>query len=92
MNRPGSPQQDSLTEVFSVLLDLPLGRFEADKVMILLEHKAIRHRFSFIEADKEQILYWIKDLGIFWGVDESEVRELNFSARYKHTWRAGTDR
>ena len=92
MNQAGSSQQDPLNEVFLILLDLPLGRFEADKIMSLLEHKSIRHRFSFIEADKEQILYWIRDLRIFWGVDESEVRELDFSARYKHTWRAGTDR
>jgi len=88
----GLDAHSSLIEVFFSLLDLPLGRFEADKITTLLEQRALQRQFGFLEADRETIERWVRELGIAWGADESEVNKLNFSSRSQHTWGAGTDR
>tara|TARA_B100000029_G_scaffold516468_1_gene630059 strand:- start:4548 stop:7742 length:3195 start_codon:yes stop_codon:yes gene_type:complete len=82
----------SLIDTFFLLLDLPFHRFEIDKIGEILEGNSLRSRFKISDIDKEKILSWIKDIGIYWEFDQHEIDELNSLILHKYTWKAGIDR
>jgi exodeoxyribonuclease V gamma subunit len=88
----GLADASPLVEAFLALLDLPFSRFEADKVIALLDRPALRRRFGLHENDTEQVRRWVRELGICWGIDTGDLAEREFSTGGRHTWRVGTDR
>ena len=82
----------ALIDTFFLLLDLPLHRFEADKIGEILEGNSLRSRFKISDTDKEKILSWIRDIGIYWEFDQHDMDGLNSSMLHKYTWQAGIDR
>jgi len=81
-----------LIKSFLQIFDLMISRFEADKVIGLLEERVIAHRFGLVDTDIELIRKWVRDIGIYWGADFSTVNKLGFDTGYQHTWRSGVDR
>jgi exodeoxyribonuclease V gamma subunit len=77
---------------FFSLLEIVEGRFGADQVLGLLEVEPVRRRFGITEADLPQILDWVRDTGVRWGVDGESRAALDLPATQDHTWRAGLDR
>ncbi len=81
-----------IARAFMGILDLPDSRFEATRILALLDVRAIRDRFGIERKDLEQIQRWVKDAGIRWGVDAEDRSALGFPAGEEHTWRTGLDR
>lgn len=81
-----------LVKVFFDLLDLGGGRFDAAQVLSLLEPPAVRRRFGLSSQDLENILRWVREVGIRWGIDAQAKPAWDLPATAEHTWRAGLDR
>lgn len=88
-----SPLAESLlVETFFALLELPDTRFDANRVLALLEAPAMQRRFGLTEDDLELIEEWIRATGIRWGIDGAARARLGLPDTDGHTWRAGLER
>lgn len=88
-----SPLADSLlVETFLALLELPDTRFDANRVLALLEPPAVQRRFGLTEDDLELIEEWVRATGIRWGIDGAARARLGLPDTDDHTWRAGLRR
>ncbi len=88
-----SPGTESpLVDILLELLELPGSRFDATRVLALLEAAAVRRRFAIAEDDLEAIQRWMRETGIRWGIDESSRDALELPSTRDHTWREGLDR
>ncbi len=81
-----------LADVILAILDLSLSRFEASKVLSLLESEPLRKRFGFREADLEVIQRWVWESGIRWGLDAGWKRGCGLPDFHENTWDFGLDR
>lgn len=88
----GIRKDSEIGAAFLSVLDLGNSRFEASKVMALLEVDAVRRRFELSVGDIKRIRSWIKDTGIRWAVDEKNREELGLPPFSENTWRAGLER
>ncbi len=88
----GAPVENPLVEVFFELLDLGGGRYDAARVLGLLEPPAVRRRFGLAEDDLERVRRWARGAGIRWGIDAGIKSTWDLPATAEHTWRAGLDR
>jgi len=84
--------QSPLVDVFLALVELPRSRFDANRVLALLESGAVRRRFGFAADDLASVQRWVRETGIRWGIDERTRRELDLPETREHTWRAGLER
>ncbi len=84
--------RSTLADVIEGILGLGVSRFEATKVIVLLESEPVRRRFGLREEDLELILTWIQECGIRWGCDEKWKREQGLPEVYENTWSFGLDR
>ncbi|HRR19785.1 MAG TPA: exodeoxyribonuclease V subunit gamma, partial [Desulfomonilia bacterium] len=84
--------ESSLAQTLIGILELNAGRFEATKVIALLESEPVRKKFGLLENDLELILRWVQESGIRWGYDENWKRESGMLDAYENTWRFGLDR
>jgi exodeoxyribonuclease V gamma subunit len=87
----GAAESEVINAVFS-LLDLPEGRFDANRVLALLEHAAVRRRFGLEQDDVAAIHGWVRETRIRWGIDAQDRARLGLPATSENTWRAGLDR
>lgn len=85
-------QSSSLAETFMSLLDLASSRYEAHRVMKLLEESAIRRRFGLTESDLDTARRWLRESGIRWGIDAAHRASFGVPPVHEHTWRFGLDR
>ncbi len=81
-----------IIEAFFELLDLPASRFEAKRIMGLLELPAIQSRFRLGDQDLPEVRNWIRATGIRWGIDAVARAEEGLPKLSEHTWRAGLER
>ncbi|MEA2080199.1 MAG: exodeoxyribonuclease V subunit gamma, partial [Pseudomonadota bacterium] len=88
----GIDAESVIVEAFFKLLDLPASRFEANRVMELLEVPAIRSRFNIADEDLPEVQNWIRKTGIRWGIDAASRAEDRLPEISEHTWRAGLER
>ena len=88
----GLPVENPLVEAFFELLDLSGERFDAAQVMSLLEPPAVQRRFNLNEDDLERIRYWVREVGIRWGINAGIKGDWNLPVTAEHTWQAGLDR
>jgi exodeoxyribonuclease V gamma subunit len=86
------PSETSLVAGFLSLLAIPDSRFEAGRVLELLETAAIRRRFGFAEQDLALVQRWVRDTGIRWGIDAASRGRWDLPLTTEHTWQAGLER
>ncbi len=82
----------ALADVILAILDLSLSRFEASKVLSLLESEPLRKRFGFREPDLELIRRWVWESGIRWGLDAGWKLTRGLPDFRENTWDFGLDR
>jgi len=88
----GQSQRTSLIETFFALLDMPFGRYDATAVSAPLAEPAIQKQFDLSGTDVDQILYWVRESGIRWGIDAADMTRLELPVGEENTWRRGSDR
>jgi exodeoxyribonuclease V gamma subunit len=81
-----------LVAAFLALLELPASRYDANRLLALLEVEAVRRRFGFTPTDAARARRWVREVGIRWGVDAAARADLGLPATGEHTWRFGLDR
>ncbi|MGD9367801.1 MAG: exodeoxyribonuclease V subunit gamma, partial [Desulfobacteraceae bacterium] len=85
-------EESRLADAFSHVLELVDGRFEASRVMALLEYSSVRRRFNIDAADCPLIEGWIREANIRWGWDGADRQRQGLPRYAENTWRAGLDR
>ena len=88
----GVRKEGGISETFLGLLDLPASRFGVGRILNVLECKAVRSRFGFLDEDMETVRKWISETRIRWGIDERHKQALGLPPFPQNTWRAGLDR
>jgi exodeoxyribonuclease V gamma subunit len=88
----GLLSESDLIDTFIRLIDLAGSRFEASRVMDILESHTVRSRFSISEEELALIHHWIRETGIRWSIDGNSREKLGLPAFPWNTWRAGLDR
>jgi exodeoxyribonuclease V gamma subunit len=81
-----------LVDAFLALLELPDTRYDANRLLALLDVQAVRRRFGFTETDVARAGRWVREAGIRWGVDGDGRAALGLPGTREHTWRFGLDR
>ncbi len=81
-----------LIDAFFSLLDQIGGRYEASRILDLVQLPVVSRRFSLGEADCLRIREWVEELSIRWGRDVENKKELGLPPFGENTWRAGLDR
>ncbi len=84
--------ESRLVEAFFALLDLPGSRWDAARLLALLESPSVRRRFGIAAADLPLVRRWVQDAGIRWGIDAAGRAAADLPATTEHTWRFGLDR
>jgi exodeoxyribonuclease V gamma subunit len=84
--------ESPLVRAFLALLELPASRYEATRLMALLDVEAVRRRFGLTETDLALVREWVRASGIRWGVDAEARATAGLPALPEHTWRFGLDR
>lgn len=83
---------NTLADVILAVLDLSLSRFEASKVLSLLEAEGLRKKFGLHETDLELIRRWVMESGIRWGLDAQWKGATGLPDFHENTWSFGLDR
>jgi exodeoxyribonuclease V gamma subunit len=87
------PQQEApLLGALSELLQLPGFRFEASRVISLLEVPAIAARFDMDEEGLEHVRCWVTETAVRWGADGDMRAGLGLPAESANTWDTGLER
>ncbi|MCJ8502503.1 exodeoxyribonuclease V subunit gamma [Desulfatitalea alkaliphila] len=86
------PAESATVETFLSLLDLKESRFEASRVMALLECPAVHQRFGLCNTDLVLVEKWMRAADIRWGWDRRDRRRHRLPAFRENTWRTGLDR
>ena len=84
--------QSDLAGTFLALLDLADARFEASKVLSLMESESLQKKFAITSDDLERIGSWVQSTRICWGRDKENKEELGLPGFAQNTWRFGLDR
>ncbi len=85
-------KENAIIDSFLSILDLEKSRFEASKVMEVLEYPGIKEKFDLSESDLGIISGWLKDTQIRWGIDELHKTDLGLPQTNENTWKAGIKR
>jgi exodeoxyribonuclease V gamma subunit len=88
----GVQQESPLVRSFLSLLEMPLTRMEAPRVLALLEQEALLQRFGMIRSDLETIHRWVRDTRIRWGINREYREGLGLPPLGENTWENGLDR
>ena len=84
--------ESALAATFMALLDLAGSRYDANRVLGLLDEVAVRRRFGLTEGDLDTISRWVRTSQIRWGIDGAHRARLGLPATHEHTWRFGLER
>jgi exodeoxyribonuclease V gamma subunit len=85
-------REGHIGEALLAILDLPDSRFEASRIVNILEMAPVRRRLAFGDDDLEQVRGWVAATRIRWGADASHRERLGFSSDLQNTWKAGLHR
>lgn len=81
-----------LLTTFIEILTLERTRFEADRILDLLQKPSIMRRFGITQSDIPLIMYWVEKCGIRWGRDSTDKQTLGLPEEQQHTWQWGLSR
>lgn len=84
--------EEPLLRCFEALLALPGSRFEAERVLSLLEEPALRTRFELDAADVPLVRRWCEELHLRWGRDGADRRSRGLPDDAPLAWRDGLSR
>jgi exodeoxyribonuclease V gamma subunit len=84
--------ESPLAQGFLKILDLSGSRLAVSAVMDLLDMSIVLRRFGIQVEDHEQILEWVKETRICWGIDGEDRQRQGIPAFDENSWRAGLDR
>jgi exodeoxyribonuclease V gamma subunit len=84
--------QSTLAAAFMALLALAGSRYDANRVLAILDESVIRRRYGLSESDVEIIQRWVHEAQIRWGIDGGHRARLGLPPAHEHTWRFGLDR
>jgi exodeoxyribonuclease V gamma subunit len=84
--------EQPLLRRFAELFALPGSRFEAERVLGLLEEPAIRTRFELEEGDLPLIRRWCEELHLRWGRDAGDRRARGLPDDVPLSWREALSR
>ncbi|MDF2445432.1 MAG: Exodeoxyribonuclease subunit gamma [Moraxellaceae bacterium] len=84
--------EQPLLRRFSELLALPGSRFEAERVLALLEEPALRARFELAESDIPLVRRWCEELHLRWGRDAEDRRQRGLPDDVPLSWREALSR
>ncbi|MFH0975387.1 MAG: exodeoxyribonuclease V subunit gamma [Spirochaetota bacterium] len=88
-----SIEKDSLTErTFFAVLELKNSRFEAAKILDILENGNVLNNFGLTLSDLKLIREWIKGTNVSWGIDADFRGKLGLPAFKENTWESGLER
>ena len=85
-------RESPLAATFMAFLDLPGSRYEAGKVLELLDEPAVRCRFALTAEDLHAVHDWVHESGIRWGIDSAHRARFGVPGTFEHTWRFGLER
>ncbi|MFY9708419.1 MAG: exodeoxyribonuclease V subunit gamma, partial [Desulfobacterales bacterium] len=88
----GAGSNKGVLRSFLSLLDLKGSRFEATRVLGLLELTGIKERFGLTADDLTSIARWVRDVNIRWGRDAAGRMRIGLPGLAENTWQAGIDR
>lgn len=74
-------QSHPVLQAFISLLSLPDSRFVSEDVLALLDVPVLAARFTINEEGLRYLRLWVNESGIRWGIDDDNVRELEFLPR-----------
>lgn len=74
------------------LMEFGQHRFEASRVLALLETQAIRDLLDLDEADCARIEDWVRTARIRWGADRTFRAEAGLAEHAQNTWESGLAR
>lgn len=77
---------------FFEILDLPGSRFEASRVLGLLDIPPVARAFDLSDGDRDLIRNWVRETGIRWGVDGPFRVELGLPGYGEYSWKSGLER
>lgn len=81
-----------ITDTFFEILDLYGSRFEAPRIISILESAHVGRKFDLSEKDVATIRWWVGDTNIYWGIDEDNRRQTGLPGFSENTWKAGLER
>ena len=84
--------ESPLVEAFLELLDLRGSRYEADRLLALLDTPAVHRRFGIAAGDLDLVQRLVRESAVRWGVDRAMRAKLGVPASPEYTWRYGLDR
>ncbi|PLY16795.1 MAG: exodeoxyribonuclease V subunit gamma [Sedimenticola sp.] len=88
----GALTGNTLIEAFLQLLAMPVGRYEVNQMLALLEVPALAGSFGLTPEDIPQLAGWIEQAGIRWGRDAAMRSQLGLPENGQNSWRFGLDR
>ncbi|CAB1072259.1 Exodeoxyribonuclease V gamma chain (EC [Olavius algarvensis Delta 1 endosymbiont] len=85
-------RENRTVDGFLALLEMADSRFEAPRILRLLEYSEIKSKFDLADSDLKIVERWIIDTHIRWGIDEGSRIKAGLPGYPENTWRAGLDR
>jgi exodeoxyribonuclease V gamma subunit len=74
------------------ILALPEGRFASSEIMGILQCPGILKKFDLNDDDFDRIGSWVRETGIFWGIDSGYKERLGLPEIHENTWSFGLER
>jgi exodeoxyribonuclease V gamma subunit len=90
-DRSSSPDRLAM-DTFMAILDLPLERFAASKVMEIIRSPLVARRFQIDEKGLIILEDLIRGSGIRWGLDDAAKAAIGLPPGNENTWKAGLER
>lgn len=84
--------ESPIVAAFLSLLELPGSRYDANRILDLLELPAVQRRFGLDAEQVELVQRWVRETGIRWAIDGASKASLGLPPTPEHTWRFGLDR
>ncbi len=85
-------KENRAADTFLAVLDLASSRFEASRVLDILESDHIQDRFGLFSGDFELIRKWVSGTRICWGIEASDRERIGLPKFDENTWNAGINR
>jgi exodeoxyribonuclease V gamma subunit len=82
----------SLVRAFLELFDIVDSRFEASRIMDLLENRFVAARFGLDDDGIATVRRWITESGIRWGIDAADRQDEGLPSFAENSWTEGLDR
>jgi len=84
--------ENLVVRAFFEILDLPGSRFEASRLLGLLDIPPVAEAFGLGEDDRELVRSWVRDTGIRWGVDSAFRVGRGLPGYEEYSWKSGLER